>query len=98
MRRRRARVRWCCCRCAAPQINLLYDSECPLCLHEVRFLEKRDIHGAVKFTDLADLGYDETAAENGRVDFEEGMKYIHAVTRKGEVRERVSRSLCYLCN
>lgn len=28
------------------QINLLYDSDCPLCMKEVDFLRKRDVEGA----------------------------------------------------
>ena len=65
------------------KVNMLYDSECPLCMHEIRFLEKRDKHGLVKFTDIADSGYDPD--ENGGVDYETGMKKIHAVLDTGEV-------------
>ena len=35
--------------------DLLYDSECPICMMEVRFLEKRDIDGKIRFTDLNHL-------------------------------------------
>lgn len=28
------------------QVNLLYDSDCPLCMKEVDFLRKRDVDGA----------------------------------------------------
>jgi predicted DCC family thiol-disulfide oxidoreductase YuxK len=68
------------------KVNLLYDSDCPLCLKEVRFLQKRDTAGVIKYTDLAGADYDESSAANGKIGFEEGMRYIHAVTREGEVR------------
>jgi predicted DCC family thiol-disulfide oxidoreductase YuxK len=67
------------------KVNLLYDSDCPLCLKEVRFLQKRDTAGVIKCTDLAAADYDESSAANGNIGFEEGMRYIHAVTREGEV-------------
>ena len=51
---------------------MLYDSECPLCMHEIKFLEKRDKKGLVKFTDLADPDYN--PKHNGHVDYERGMR------------------------
>merc|ERR1712226_1274413 len=65
------------------RINMLYDSECPLCMHEIKFLEKRDKAGLVKFTDIAKSDYD--PAENGGVDYETGMRKIHAVLETGQV-------------
>ena len=65
------------------KINMLYDSECPLCMHEIKFLEKRNSGGLVKFTDIADPGYDPRA--NGGVDYETGMRRIYAVRDTGEV-------------
>jgi len=62
---------------------MLYDSECPLCMHEVRFLQKRDKEKLVKFTDICALDYD--PASNGHVTYEEGMKKIHAVMADGKV-------------
>ena len=68
------------------KVNMLYDSECPLCMHEVRFLQKRDLKrgtSSVKFTDICDHDYD--PALNGHVTYEEGMKKIHAVLPDGTV-------------
>ena len=65
------------------RINMLYDSECPLCMHEIKFLEKRDKKGLVKFTDLADPEYN--PEQNGDVDYETGMRRMHAVLDTGEV-------------
>ena len=65
------------------KVNMLYDSECPLCMHEVRFLERRNKAGLVKFTDIADPEY--RPDENGNVGYEEGMERIHAVLDDGRV-------------
>ena len=65
------------------KVNMLYDSECPLCMHEVRFLQKRDKKNLVKFTDICALDYDHES--NGHVTYEEGMKKIHAVLSDGTV-------------
>ena len=66
------------------QIKLLYDGECPLCLREVNFLQKRDAgRGLVQFIDIADENYN--PAENGGVDFETAMGRIHGVLPDGTV-------------
>ena len=65
------------------KVNMLYDSECPLCMHEIRFLEGRNKAGLVKFTDIAHPEY--KPEENGCVGYEEGMKRIHAVMDDGSV-------------
>ncbi|NBD16631.1 MAG: DUF393 domain-containing protein [Cyanobacteria bacterium] len=66
------------------KIKLLYDGECPLCLREVNFLQKRDGgRGLVKFVDIADENYQ--PEENGGVDFETAMGRIHGVLPDGTV-------------
>ncbi len=41
------------------KIKLLYDGECPLCLREVNFLQKRDAgRGLVAFVDIAAENFD----------------------------------------
>merc|ERR1719154_1031949 len=52
-------------------------------MHEIKFLEKRDKKGLVKFTDLADPDYNPN--HNGHVDYERGMRRMHAVLDTGEV-------------
>ncbi|MEO1394780.1 MAG: DCC1-like thiol-disulfide oxidoreductase family protein [Cyanobacteria bacterium J06634_5] len=70
------------------KVNLLYDGDCPLCLREVNFLQKKDAgRGLVKFTDIADLTY--SAEDNGGVDFETAMGRIHAVMADGTVVKNV---------
>lgn len=70
------------------KIKLLYDSECPLCLHEVNFLQRRDAgRGLVAFVDIADPDY--SPAENGGVDYATAMGRIHAVLPDGSVIKNV---------
>lgn len=70
------------------QIKLLYDGDCPLCLHEVNFLQKKDAgRGLVNFVDIADDNY--IAEENGGVDFATAMGRIHAVLPDGTVIKNV---------
>ena len=47
------------------QIDLLYDSECPICMLEVNFLQKRDINNKIRFTDLSSSKYN--PADHGNV-------------------------------
>ena len=62
---------------ASAKIDLLYDSECPICQMEVDFLMKRDIHNRIRFTDLSSPDYN--PEEHGNVKFEDGMRKIRAV-------------------
>ena len=59
------------------QIDLLYDSECPICQMEVDFLKKRDIHNKIRFTDLSSPDYN--PSDHGNVQFAEGMRKLRAV-------------------
>lgn len=70
------------------QIKLLYDGECPLCVREVNFLQKRDAgRGLVAFVDIADDFYN--PKDNGNIDFETAMGRIHAVLPDGTVVKNV---------
>ncbi len=70
------------------EIKLLYDGECPLCLREVRFLQKRDAgRGRVAFVDIADLSYD--PAEHGGIDYATAMGRIHALLPDGTIIRNV---------
>ncbi len=71
------------------KINLLYDGDCPRCVREVNFLQKKDAgRGLVKFTDIANLNY--SPEENGGIDFETAMGRIHAVRSDGTVVKNVA--------
>lgn len=70
------------------QIKLLYDGECPLCLREVNFLQKRDAgRGLVAFVDIADEFYN--PEDNGNIDFKTAMGRIHAVLPDGTIVKNV---------
>ncbi|MEM8643105.1 MAG: DUF393 domain-containing protein [Cyanobacteria bacterium P01_G01_bin.54] len=70
------------------QIKLLYDGECPLCVREVNFLQRRDAgRGRVAFVDIADDGY--RPEDNGNIDFATAMGRIHAVLPSGDVVQNV---------
>lgn len=70
------------------KIKLLYDGECPLCLREVNFLQKRDAgRGIVTFVDIADRNYN--PADNGGIDYETAMGRIHAVLPNGKIIQNV---------
>ena len=71
------------------KIKLLYDGECPLCLREVKFLQKRDGgRGIVKFVDIADPNYDPT--DHAGVDFATAMGRIHGILPDDTVIKNVA--------
>ncbi|MEL7503957.1 MAG: DUF393 domain-containing protein [Cyanobacteria bacterium J06554_6] len=75
------------------KIKLLYDGECPLCVREVNFLQRRDNgRGLVVFVDIADAGYDPSA--NADIDFETAMGRIHAILPDGCVIQNVEVFRC----
>jgi predicted DCC family thiol-disulfide oxidoreductase YuxK len=59
------------------QIDLLYDSECPLCKMEIEFLKKRDIYQRIRFTDISSPFYD--PKQHGNVQYVDGMRRLSAV-------------------
>jgi predicted DCC family thiol-disulfide oxidoreductase YuxK len=70
------------------KIKLLYDGECPLCVREVNFLQKRDAgRGLVEFVDIADDNY--SPQKHGGVDYETAMGRIHAVLPDGTLIKNV---------
>lgn len=70
------------------KIKLLYDGECPLCVREVNFLQKKDAgRGIINFVDIADENY--APQQNAGIDFETAMGRIHAITNEGEVIRNV---------
>ena len=70
------------------EIKLLYDGECPLCLREVNFLQKKDAgRGKVAFVDIASDDYN--PEENAGIDFETAMGRIHGILADGTVIKNV---------
>ena len=73
---------------ASPQLTLLYDGGCPLCVREVTFLRGRDqrLHpGAPRlaFVDIDDAHYN--PANHGDISYREAMGRIHALASNGRV-------------
>ena len=72
----------------APELTLLYDGGCPLCLREVSFLRGRDqqLHpGAARlaFVDIDAADYN--PALHGGISYREAMGRIHALRADGTV-------------
>ncbi|MDB9315209.1 DUF393 domain-containing protein [Spirulina sp. CS-785/01] len=66
------------------EIKLLYDGECPLCVREVNFLQRRDAgRGSVKFIDISDDSY--TPEDNAGIDFAAAMGRIHGILPDGSI-------------
>ncbi|MFM7267225.1 MAG: thiol-disulfide oxidoreductase DCC family protein [Cyanobium sp.] len=75
------------------QLTLLYDGGCPLCLREVRFLERRDrrLHPEqprLGFVDIDAPGYG--AEAHGGISYREAMGRIHAIAADGTVLRDVA--------
>lgn len=73
-------------------LTLLYDGGCPLCLREVRFLQRRDgrLHpGApeLAFVDIDDPGYDPAA--HAGISYRQAMGRIHAIGADGSILQDV---------
>lgn len=70
------------------KVKLLYDGECPLCVREVNFLQKRDRgRGLVEFVDIAARDYEPKL--HGGIDFETAMGRIHAILEDGTIIKNV---------
>ena len=68
----------------SPQLTLLYDGGCPLCLREVRLLQRRDgQRGRLAFVDINAPDY-ESSCPSG-IGYRQAMGRIHAITADGTV-------------
>ena len=71
----------------AAQIRVLFDGECPLCLREIRMLERLDRgRGEIAFEDIADASFD--ASRYGLTQ-RDVMARIHGILPDGSVVEGV---------
>ena len=59
---------------ASPELTLLFDGGCPLCLREVRFLQRRDRDQRLAFVDIDAADYDPEAHA--------GISYRQAMGRR----------------
>lgn len=77
----------------APELTLLYDGGCPLCLREVTFLERRDrrLHPnapRLAFVDINRADY--SPADHGDISYRAAMGRIHAIAADGTVLRDVA--------
>ena len=73
---------------SAPDLTLLFDGGCPLCVREVRFLQQRDRQNRLAFVDIDDADYDPAA--HAGISYRVAMGRIHAITGSGEVLRDVA--------
>jgi predicted DCC family thiol-disulfide oxidoreductase YuxK len=64
------------------RFKLLYDGECPFCVREVRWLQRRNRHGRLAFEDITSPDFDPARYDATR---EELMGVIHGVFPDGRV-------------
>ncbi|XP_021911050.1 uncharacterized protein At5g50100, mitochondrial-like [Carica papaya] len=63
---------------------MLYDGDCPLCMHEVNMLRQRNKgYGTIKFVNISSDDY--SPEENQGLDFKTAMGRIHAILSDGTV-------------
>ena len=75
-------------RSATPELTVLFDGGCSICLREVTFLRRRDRRGSLGFVDIDAPDYN--PAQYQGISYEEAMGRIHAVTASGEVMRDVA--------
>jgi len=66
------------------EISVLYDGDCPLCMREIRMLERRNEAGRLRTVDIAAPGFD--PGVHGLTQ-EDVMARIHGVLPDGRVLE-----------
>ncbi len=71
-----------------PSLTLLYDGACPLCLREVKFLKRRDLHGRLAFVDIDQHAYDPSQWQG--ISYRDAMARIHAIRADGEILKDVA--------
>jgi predicted DCC family thiol-disulfide oxidoreductase YuxK len=66
---------------SAPELTLYYDGQCPLCVAEVEFLQRRNATGQLAFVDITQTGF-----EHGdhNISCEAAMAQIHGRTADGQ--------------
>ncbi len=62
---------------SADRFRVFFDGDCPLCLREIRWLQKRDSQNVIHFVDIA--AEDFSATDYGKT-FDELMAEIHGLT------------------
>ncbi|MGK7940452.1 MAG: thiol-disulfide oxidoreductase DCC family protein [Crocosphaera sp.] len=66
------------------KVKLLYDGDCPLCMREVRFLQKKDQgRKLVNLVNIAEDSYN--SDEHCNIDYKSAMGRIHAILPDGTI-------------
>ena len=71
-----------------PDLTLLFDGGCPLCLREVNFLRRRDPARRIAFVDIDSPEYD--PHQYGDISYRNAMGRIHAITADGTILQNVA--------
>lgn len=66
---------------AVPALTLYYDGQCPLCVAEVEFLQRRNSTGQLAFVDITQTGFEQA---NHNISCEAAMAQIHGRTADGQ--------------
>jgi len=64
------------------EIEVFYDGACPLCLREMRMLQRRDGQGRIRFTDIAAPGFEPAAVG---ISWEALMSQLHGRLPDGSI-------------
>ena len=70
------------------ELTLLFDGGCPLCVREVRFLQRRDRQQRICFVDIDAVDYDPEA--HSGISYRDAMGRIHAINDSGEILRDVA--------
>ena len=73
---------------SAIELTLLFDGGCPLCVREVRFLQRRDRAQRIRFVDIDAEDYQ--AAAHAGISYRDAMGRIHAIASDGTVLRDVA--------
>lgn len=71
---------------AGRSVQVFYDGDCPLCMREIRMLQRKDRAARIEFTDIADPRFD--PGRHGKT-YDDLMKRIHGRLADGRWIEGV---------
>ena len=67
-------------------VEVFFDGKCPLCMREIRMLQRRDKHKKIKFTDISAKNFDEDSVG---ISWNSLMDRIHGRPPDGTIVEGV---------
>ena len=67
----------------SPELTLLYDGGCPLCVREVTFLRRKDRDQSIRFIDVDAQDY--SPKDWSGISYRQAMARIHAIKADGTV-------------